>query len=81
MGWRCVFQVVDIVVKPSYQGNALGKNYAENSLSNKSNLSWFLCSLINDDPANKIYEQFGFTNTYPKSHGMKLSSYSNYFFL
>lgn len=27
-------------------------------------------SLIADDPANKLYEQFGFKYTYPRSHGM-----------
>ncbi|WP_430789034.1 GNAT family N-acetyltransferase [Virgibacillus flavescens] len=66
------FQVVDIVVKPNQQGKGLGKlimreimNYLDHHTYPGSYVS-----LIADDPANKLYEQFGFTYTYPNSHGM-----------
>lgn len=66
------FQVVDIVVKPSHQGQGLGKvimkeimNYLDKNIYPGSYVS-----LIADDPANKLYEQFGFRYTYPGSHGM-----------
>ncbi|WP_284037241.1 GNAT family N-acetyltransferase [Neobacillus sp. 114] len=67
-----VFHIVDIVVKPSYQGQGLGKvimkeimNYLE-----KNTYPGSYVSLIADDPANRLYEKFGFQYTYPKSHGM-----------
>ncbi|MBU8917792.1 GNAT family N-acetyltransferase [Bacillus sp. FJAT-29953] len=67
-----VFHIVDIVVKPSYQGQGLGKvimkeimNYLE-----KNTYPGSYVSLIADDPANRFYEKFGFQYTYPKSHGM-----------
>jgi ribosomal protein S18 acetylase RimI-like enzyme len=68
----CFFQVVDIAVTPNFQGNGLGKvimseimNYLEKSVPKGGYVS-----LIADDPANKLYEQFGFKYTYPRSYGM-----------
>lgn len=66
------FQIVDIVVKPSYQGRGLGKVVMKelvNYLSENTYPGSYV-SLIADDPANKLYEQFGFKYTYPNSHGM-----------
>ncbi|GIO24676.1 GNAT family N-acetyltransferase [Oceanobacillus sp. J11TS1] len=67
-----VFHVVDIVVKPSYQGQGLGKcvmqeimNYLDNHTYQGSYVS-----LIADVPADKLYEQFGFRYTAPNSVGM-----------
>lgn len=66
------FQVVDIVVKPSYQGKGLGKAVMRELMDYLDNhtYSGSYVSLIADDPANKLYEQFGFRYTYPASHGM-----------
>ncbi|MFD1172331.1 GNAT family N-acetyltransferase [Oceanobacillus picturae] len=66
------FQIVDIVVKPSYQGKGLGKAVMRELMSYLDNhtYSGSYVSLIADDPANKLYEQFGFRYTYPASHGM-----------
>ena len=66
------FQVVDIVVKPSYQGQGLGKMIMKEIMNylDKNTYSGSYVSLIADDPANKLYEQFGFRYTYPRSYGM-----------
>jgi ribosomal protein S18 acetylase RimI-like enzyme len=66
------FQIVDIVVKPSYQGKGLGKAVMRELMSYLDNhtYSGSYVSLIADDPANKLYEQFEFRYTYPASHGM-----------
>lgn len=37
---------------------------------NKNTFPGSYISLIVEDPANKLYEQFGFSYTYPSSHGM-----------
>ncbi|WP_291578808.1 GNAT family N-acetyltransferase [Clostridium sp. UBA6640] len=70
----CFFQVVDIAVTPNFQGNGLGKiimseimNYLDTSVPKGGYVS-----LIADDPANKLYEQFGFKYTYPQSYGMHI---------
>ncbi|WP_099156722.1 GNAT family N-acetyltransferase [Virgibacillus ndiopensis] len=66
------FQIVDIVVKPSYQGRGLGKMIMKELMKylDEHTYSGSYVSLIADDPANKLYEQFGFRYTYPRSHGM-----------
>ncbi|MBY7145010.1 GNAT family N-acetyltransferase [Virgibacillus sp. NKC19-3] len=66
------FQVVDIVVKPSYQGQGLGKMVMKEITGYLDHNTYpgSYVSLIADDPANKLYEQFGFMYTYPRSHGM-----------
>jgi len=68
----CFFQVVDIAVEPQHQGRGLGKaimstimNYVNTELPSSAYVS-----LIADVPANKLYEQFGFNETAPRSLGM-----------
>ncbi|QHS24566.1 GNAT family N-acetyltransferase [Virgibacillus sp. MSP4-1] len=66
------FQIVDIVVKPSYQGQGLGKRVMKEIMNHldENTYAGSYVSLIADDPANKLYEQFEFKYTYPGSHGM-----------
>ncbi|SFB07697.1 Acetyltransferase (GNAT) domain-containing protein [Lentibacillus halodurans] len=63
--------MIDIVVKSGYQGQGLGKLVMKELMNylDKNTYSGFYVSLI-ADAANKIYEQFGFKYTYPRSHGM-----------
>ncbi|MCY9514408.1 GNAT family N-acetyltransferase [Paenibacillus apiarius] len=68
----CFYQVVDIAVAPSYQGQGLGKmimaeitNYLEHNAPDKSYVS-----LLADVPADHLYKKFGFDYTHPKSLGM-----------
>ena len=66
------FQIVDIAVKPDHQGMGLGKLVMKELMAylDQHTFEGSYVSLIADDPANKLYEQFGFAYTYPKSHGM-----------
>ncbi|MGV2939830.1 GNAT family N-acetyltransferase [Mesobacillus sp. LC4] len=66
------FQVVDIAVKPDYQGKGLGKLVMGKIMEylDKHTYDGSYVSLIADAPANKLYEQFGFDYTYPNSYGM-----------
>ncbi|MEH7883455.1 GNAT family N-acetyltransferase [Bacillus sp. JJ1609] len=66
------FQIVDIAVKPDQQGKGLGKLVMKELMSylEQNTYPGSYVSLIADDPANKLYEQFGFSYTYPESHGM-----------
>lgn len=66
------FQVVDIAVKPDYQGKGLGKLVMGELMEylDKHTYDGSYVSLIADAPANKLYEQFGFDYTYPNSYGM-----------
>lgn len=66
------FQIVDIAVKPAYQGRGLGKLVMREMMNYLSEHTYegSYVSLIADEPADKLYEQFGFAYTYPKSHGM-----------
>jgi|SRR5699024_8166843 len=66
------FHIVDIVVKPKFQGQGIGKrimkeltNYLQRNAYPNSYVS-----LIADVPANHLYEQFGFQYTSPKANGM-----------
>lgn len=67
-----VFHVVDIVVRPSFQGQGLGKIIMQEIMDylDKNTYPGSYVSLIADEPANKLYEKFGFQYTYPRSHGM-----------
>ncbi|KQW31427.1 GNAT family acetyltransferase [Rhizobium sp. Root274] len=67
----CFFQVTDIAILPEHQGRGLAKWIM-------AALSEFIAtlpktayvSLIADVPANKLYAQFGFDETAPRSVGM-----------
>ncbi|WP_040978918.1 GNAT family N-acetyltransferase [Oceanobacillus jeddahense] len=67
-----VFHVVDIVVKPSYQGQGIGKKVMEEITDYLDEHAYqgSYVSLIADIPADKLYEQFGFQYTAPNSVGM-----------
>ncbi|MBT2643526.1 GNAT family N-acetyltransferase [Bacillus sp. ISL-41] len=66
------FQVVDIAVKPTYQGKGLGKLVMRKLIKylDKHTYEGSYVSLIADAPANKLYEHFGFDYTFPNSFGM-----------
>lgn len=67
----CFFQVTDIAIDPAHQGRGLAK-WIMHALSDfiatlpKS----AYVSLIADLPANRLYAQFGFEETAPRSVGM-----------
>lgn len=68
----CFVQIVDIAVDPRFRGNGLGKlvmsslmKWAQQELPETAFLS-----LLADVPADKLYAQFGFTETAPVSLGM-----------
>ncbi|MBO0143712.1 GNAT family N-acetyltransferase [Agrobacterium sp. Ap1] len=68
----CFFQITDVAVQPDHQGRGLGKaimtaimEYVNTMLPKTAYVS-----LIADVPANKLYEQFGFRETAPRSVGM-----------
>ncbi len=68
----CFFQVTDIAIMPEHQGRGLGKmimaaltDYIERQLPKTAYVS-----LIADVPANRLYQQFGFDETAPRSVGM-----------
>ncbi|MFS1513082.1 GNAT family N-acetyltransferase [Chengkuizengella sp. SCS-71B] len=75
----CFYQIVDVAVDPNYQGQGFGKlimneltTYLDENAPNGAYVS-----LIADEPADKLYEKYGFKYTYPASHGMyKLSQRS-----
>lgn len=68
----CFFQVVDIAVDPAHQGRGLGKAImaALTAFIERALPSSAYISLIADVPANRLYEQYGFTSTAPRSIGM-----------
>nr|WP_105385252.1 GNAT family N-acetyltransferase [Neorhizobium alkalisoli] len=68
----CFFQVTDIAIMPEHQWRGLGKtimsaltDYIEKELPKTAYIS-----LIADVPANRLYKQFGFAETAPRSVGM-----------
>lgn len=67
------FQIVDIAVNPGYQGRGLGKQVMKELMAylDEHTYEGSYVSLIADEPANKLYEKFGFTYTYPGSFGMQ----------
>lgn len=68
----CFFQVVDIAVEPAHQGRGLGKSIMAAIMAYVSEHlpATAYVSLIADVPANKLYEQYGFVETAPRSLGM-----------
>ena len=66
----CNFEVVDIAVDPSYQGQGLGRRvmeYIDEYLSSVA-LEGSYVSMIADEPA--FYEKLGYELVSPASHGM-----------
>lgn len=68
----CFFQIVDIAVAPAHQGQGLGKRIMTALMDHvTSHLpATAIVSLMADVPANRLYEQFGFRETAPRSLGM-----------
>jgi GNAT superfamily N-acetyltransferase len=68
------YQIVDIAVDPSFQGQGLGKaimrNLAEWLRNNAPDTAYV--SLIADGEAHRLYSQFGFEPTAPLSIGMAM---------
>ncbi|WP_439472460.1 GNAT family N-acetyltransferase [Brevundimonas sp.] len=65
-------QVVDIAVEPAHQGQGLGKAImaALMAWTERHALPGTYVSLIADGEAKRLYAQYGFTETAPKSVGM-----------
>ena len=66
----CNFEVVDVAVEPSYQGQGLGKKvmeYIDNYLSSVA-LDGSYVSMIADEPA--FYEKLGYRLVSPACQGM-----------
>jgi ribosomal protein S18 acetylase RimI-like enzyme len=64
-----VYQIVDIAVKPAYQGNGLGKKIMKtltSYLEEHAHPGSYV-SLIADKPADELYKQYGFN--YVTEHG------------
>jgi len=70
----CFFQIVDIVVEPEHQGRGLGKLIMSELMefANRELPETAFVSLMADVPADRLYEQFGFVTTAPRSVGMSL---------
>lgn len=67
----CFLQVVDIAVVPGRQGQGLGKAVmAALDAWLQANAVGAYVSLIADGQANRLYAQFGFEETAPRSVGM-----------
>ncbi|CAM3960617.1 GNAT family N-acetyltransferase [Mesobacillus zeae] len=66
------YQIVDIAVKPAWQGKGIGKEIMQQLMDylERNTLPGAYVSLIADNPANRLYEKFGFKYTMPQSHGM-----------
>lgn len=70
----CFLQIVDIAVRPDYQGQGLGKFIMDeliNYLKRETPVDAYV-SLIADQPADKLYLKYGFRYTAPDSLGMYL---------
>lgn len=68
----CFFQVTDIAILPSHQGRGLGKLImaALSAFIEAELPASAYVSLIADVPANRLYQQFDFVETAPRSVGM-----------
>ena len=68
----CFYQIVDIAVEPAYQGKGLGKVIMSELTAYLNDYApeGAYVSLLADVPADKLYKQFGFEYTQPKSVGM-----------
>lgn len=69
----CFFQVTDIAVKPTYQGQGLGKVIVREIRAYLDTVpKQSYVSLIADGEASKLYAQYGFAPVMPYSQGMFL---------
>lgn len=68
----CFYQIVDIAVHPTRQGQGIGKQIMSAIMDYLDNHapSGVYVSLIADIPADELYKRFGFDYTSPKSVGM-----------
>jgi len=66
------YQVTDIAVQPAHQGRGLGKAIMGSLMAQlrASAVPGAYVSLIADGEAHRLYAQFGFAPTTPKSIGM-----------
>jgi GNAT superfamily N-acetyltransferase len=64
------FQIVDMAVEPAHQGRGLGKAVMAELKARAPSHAYV--SLIADGQAHRLYEQFGFGPTAPKSIGMAM---------
>ncbi|MGC6767302.1 GNAT family N-acetyltransferase [Enterococcus sp. LJL128] len=66
------FQIVDIAVRPDYQGQGLGKQImsALKTYIDEKIPSAAYVSLMADGQAKELYRQYGFSETLPESEGM-----------
>ncbi len=68
----CFLQIVDIAVEPAHQGRGLGKRIMRalmETVRRKLPATAYV-SLLADVPADKLYTQFGFEYTAPRTVGM-----------
>ncbi len=70
----CHMQIVDVAVRPDYQGKGIGKMIFARLVDhlNQSAPDKTYVSLIADVPADQLYRQFGFAYTQPEGQGMYL---------
>lgn len=69
----CFFQITDIAVRPSHQGQGFGKIILQEIMSFLATVpERSYVSLIADGDASKLYAQYGFEPVMPNSQGMYL---------
>ncbi|HEY1223869.1 MAG TPA: GNAT family N-acetyltransferase [Brevundimonas sp.] len=67
------FQIVDIAVEPTHQGQGLGKAIVAALVDRlREGARGAYVSLIADGEASRLYAQYGFKPTTPKSIGMAM---------
>ena len=67
------FQIVDMAVEPEHQGQGLGKAIMTALMDRlRRDARGAYVSLIADGEANRLYAQYGFQPTTPKSIGMAM---------
>ena len=65
------FQIVDMAVEPAHQGRGLGKAIMTALMDHlRRHAKGAYVSLIADGEANRLYSQYGFEPTAPRSVGM-----------
>ncbi len=66
------FQIVDVVVKPSYRRQGMAREIMDHLMKYLSLNTYpgSYVSLIADEPADRLYQEFGFNYSIPTSHAM-----------